>query len=722
MPSSTVPPEFQNRPIFLRGSYKGGDKVALKDATVEQGLSRLTKTTAEIISFDKDLTTAAFLGEQIVVVHEDKEKKKEHVFSGTCISVENVGRYMGGLLFIAEIRPWLWFLKRIRDSRVYQDMTVIEIIKKVLEETGFTGRLLDETTGTYLKREYTIQYRESCYDFVCRLMEQEGVYYFFKQDGDAEKLVLADGQKGHNPTPDMPIYQFYYPDGSNRDQEHVSQWTEEDRVRTGKVSFREYDFEKSETIMEAVTQDKKGKHSHGLYEHYDYPGRFRITKPGANKSQDKELGRDRTKVREQSISVKAQISRGVANVRGMAAGQSFQLKGHEYVDRETEFIIMNATHYLGVEAEAKEDTATTSGALTQDDTQSNPLVKKRAKPGDISGSSGNAGNTVYRCSFDAFLKEVPYYAPQVTPWPAIPGIHTAKVVGPDNEEIYTDKYGRVKIQFHWDRQGNKDENSSCFVRVVMPWTGTEWGMISIPRIGNEVVVQFEEGDPDRPMITGMVYNDKNMPPYTLPDRKTETGIVTRSTLNGKKDTFHELIFDDKIKKELVRFQSERDYKQTIKNNAEITIGLEHTDNGDLTQTIHRNKTETLNTGDHTFTVKEGNETVFIKKNHKETIEGKSDEIITGNATQEVKQGNKTTTVKMGNITRKANMGKITEQAMQSIEFKVGANSIKIDQSGITIKGMMVKIEGTAMLNAKAPMTNVKGDGMLILSGGLTKIN
>jgi type VI secretion system secreted protein VgrG len=274
----------------------------------------------------------------------------------------------------------------------------------------------------------------------------------------------------------------------------------------------------------------------------------------------------------------------------------------------------------------------------------------------------------------------------------------------------------------------------------MPWTGKNWGMIAIPRIGQEVVVQFEDGNPDRPIVTGMLYNADTLPPYTLPANATQTGMKTQSSKSGSAETYNELVFEDKKNEEFVRLQSEKDFTQIIKNNATITIGAEKQDNGDLTQTIFGHKIETLDTGDHTFTVSEGNQTIAIKKDHDETIEGTSTQTITGdtmqiiktgNVTQSIKTGNLTQTVAKGNATYEASMGdykitagagKIDIEAALSITLKVGANEVKIDPSGVSIKGTTFKAEGTAMATMKGPKALVDGSAMLELKGGLVKIN
>jgi len=272
------------------------------------------------------------------------------------------------------------------------------------------------------------------------------------------------------------------------------------------------------------------------------------------------------------------------------------------------------------------------------------------------------------------------------------------VVGMANDEITTDKYGRVKIQFHWDRNGKKDQNSSCWVRVAQIWAGKNWGAIFIPRIGQEVIVDFLEGNPDRPIITGSVYNAEQMPPYALPDNKTQSGIKSRSTEQGSSDNFNEIRFEDKKDAEEIYMHAEKDFTRIVENDDVLKVGFEKKSAGDQTVDIYNNRTVTLDQGNDKLTIKTGNRTV------------------------EINQGNDSLTLTTGNRTVKLNTGSISEEAMQSIELKVGGNSVTIDQTGVSIKGLMVTIEGQTQTQIKGLTTTVNGDGMLTLKGGLVMIN
>jgi type VI secretion system secreted protein VgrG len=265
------------------------------------------------------------------------------------------------------------------------------------------------------------------------------------------------------------------------------------------------------------------------------------------------------------------------------------------------------------------------------------------------------------------------------------------VVGPSGEEIFTDKYGRVKVQFRWDRQGTNDGNSSCWVRVATPWAGKQWGAIHIPRIGQEVVVAFEEGDPDQPIIVGSVYNAEQMPPYSLPDNKTQSGMKSRSSLEGGPDDFNELRFEDKKGSEDIYFHAQKDFHRVVENDDDLKVGH------DQTITIHN---------DRTATIEEGNDKLTIEKGDREV---------------KIEMGNDSLLISMGNQTTRLDLGKSETEAMQSIELKVGQSSIKVDQTGVTIKGMMVKVEGQIQTEVKGLMTNVSGDAILQVKGGLTMI-
>ena len=657
-------------PLRVEGTY-ADDALFLVAARVEEGVNFLTRIDVEFVSNNRSIDLTKIVGDTLRVVMEAPNGRRRE-FSGLCVTAEFLGSTGGPDHFRAEVRPWFWFLCRTADSRVYQDIRVPDLVTRILGEYGFSGNVDNRLTGDYEKREYVVQYRETDLAFLTRLMEEEGIYHFFAHKDGQEKLVLADSISAHQPIPGEPKVPFIgVATGHRRQADHIYDLSSGESATSGVVTLNDFDFENPGADLFAKSSIVKGKHAQKGYEVYDYPGGYR--KP--------ETGNHYARVRMEAEAAQHKLARGAGNISTLAVGSNFEVTGHPRRSQNAGFTLIHAVHQMhliGIDGPPLDVTEVMSDEV----------------------SFATPGTDHYQVRFTAMPKDEQYRAPLVTPKPRVSGIHTAIVTGPWNEEIWTDKYGRVKVQFHWDREGNKDEKSSCWVRTMMPWTGKNWGAIAIPRIGQEVVVDFEEGDPDRPIIVGMLYNGDTMPPYKLPDNRTQSGLVTRSTKQGGADTFHELIFEDKKGEELVRFQSERDYKQTIKNNATITVGLEHRDAGDLDLTVHHALTETIKTGDHTYTVEQGNVTEEVKQ---------------GNVTRTLGMGNESTTLKLGNYDVETKVGSIGMKAMQEIKLEVGQNSITINQMGITIKGMMITVEGQVM-------TTVKGNAMLTLKGGLVMIN
>lgn len=714
MADSKVDPK--KYPIRMEGSYPG-EELFLIGAVVEEGLSTLTRTMVEFVCSNRALDLKTVLGTKMRVVMDNADGGVRK-FPGTCVAIEYLGSETGPAHFSAEIRPWLWFLTRTKECRIFQEKNVPDIIQEILGDYGFSGDLDARLSGSYDPRDYIVQYRETDYDFICRLMEEEGIYFFFTTEGDREKLVLADDIGAHKPVLGQTSIDYQSRDSrTTRAYGHVFEWKSTERVTSGKVTLNDFDFENPKGDLLSSNAIPKGTHSDNDKEFYDYPGHHRTTA----------VGDKRARVRMEAEAIRHKTTTGMANATNLSVGLTFTLAKHPRKADNVSRMMTRAVHklqLLGTDLPPLSLDGELHGALAELATNDDP----------------------YQVAFDTIPSADQYRAPLVTPWPEIAGVHTAMVVGPNGEEIYTDKYGRIKVQFHWDRLGKNDENSSCWVRTMMPWTGKAWGMIAIPRIGQEVVIHFEEGDPDRPMAIGMLYNAEMMPPYSLPGNMTQSGLKTNTSKKG--NGFHELMFEDKKDAELVRFQSERDYEQIVKNNASITVGLEHKDKGDMDMTIHRHLTETLDTGDHTFKIASGSQKIDIKKDKTEKIEGKSTLTVTGNVTETVKTGNVartvnngkvTETIKMGNATRTLNMGNVTEtlkmgnysldakmgkideKAMQGITLSCGGSSIKIDPSGVTIKGPMIKVEANAMLQMKGPMTQVQAQ-LLILKGSLTMIN
>lgn len=583
--------------------------------------------------------------------------------NGVVAQFKHTGLVSRFITYRAVLRPWLWLLTLSSDCKIFQDKSAVDIIKAVFADYSVAD-VKYELSGTYPTLNYCVQYRESDFDFISRLMEHNGIYYYFVHENNKHKLIITDANTMHQTVSGYEKIPYFPPENSknNRETDHISDWVCEHKVCSGKFELNDFDFEAPSSNLTAKAFNT-GKHLQDDLEVYDYPGKYTVTADGTKLAD--------TRIDESQASYA--FIQGSGNAMGLQPGMEFQLQDFYFEDQNTKHYIVSASYII----------------------EGDDLV---------SGMSGTG--ELFQCSFTAINSKQQFRPRRITSKPVIAGTQTAIVVGKSGEEIWTDKYGRVKVQFHWDRKGEDNETSTCWIRVSHPMAGKNWGWISLPRIGQEVVVGFMEGDPDKPLITGRVYNAEQMPPYTLPANQTQSGIKTRSSKEGAADNFNEIRFEDKKDEEELYVHAEKDYNRVVENNDTLKVGFEKKDAGDQTIDIYNNRTTTLEEGNDALTVKKGDYSVDIDKG-KRTVNVKADDA---------------TTVSTGNHSLDVSAGKSTVEAAVSIELKVGSNSIKIDQSGITIKGIMVKIEGSATAEMKSPMTTIKGDGMLTLKGGITMIN
>jgi type VI secretion system secreted protein VgrG len=644
----------------------------------------------------------------------------------------------GDVTFIrcrAELVPRLWLLGRRTHSRIFQQITVPDILKQVFAGLDATLQLQSH----YEERDYCVQYRETDLAFASRLMEEEGIYYYFTHAAGKHTLVVADTPAGH---PDVPVdagLLFEVVEGGTRPEDRVCGWEKSQELRAGKVTLWDHCFElpgqnlassdsaKADVRVGTVEHKLKLGANAGL-ELYDYPGLYAqrfdgIDPGGGDRAGDLQKifddNKRTAKVRMQQETARAIRADAESTCRQLTAGHAFTLARHP--DADGKYVITRVRHE-----------ATLEGAYTN---RANPEIG-------------------YVNRFECIPFGLPYRPPVRTPRPVVHGTQTAVVVGPPGEEIATDKYGRIKVQFPWDRDGKKDLKSSCWVRVATGWAGKRWGAIHIPRIGQEVVVVFEEGDPDRPIVVGSVYNAEMMPPYVLPDNRTRSTLKSRSSKNGTADNFNEIRFEDKKDSEEIYIHAEKDFNRVVENNDTLQVGFDKKDKGDRTVEVFNNQSETVGggkgqaaDGSHTVSVwnsqtvtvgagkgqaKDGSQTTTVYKDHTTSVQtgNRLVNVETGNDTHQVKMGNRevsidlgndTLTIKLGNQTTKLNLGASTTEAMQKIELKVGMSSVVIDQAGVTIKGLSVKVEGEIQTTVKGVITEVHGDGLLQVKGGITMI-
>jgi type VI secretion system secreted protein VgrG len=689
-------------------SSHADDELMLVGFSGEEAMSLPGGFSIDLCSPKATLAAKDFLRKPLGVVIESADGSKRHI-QGLVRRFSMTGQSDDLTLYRAEIVPWLWFLTLSSDCKIFQNLTVPQILEEVFKSLGFTDfdpRLLK----TYPKREYCVQYRESHFNFVSRLMEDEGIFYFFEHDGKKHTLILADNTSKVFACPGVSKVTMRLDATVPKGADALTSMQEDEQVSTGVVTYNDFNFlQPKANLLRSVS----GKSKEELYE---YPGGYEDVDGG-----DRYAG-----LTLEEFEAAHRTAYGSGTCRSFTAGHKFTLTDHARKEMNTDWTLLRVAH-SGHNAPYR-------------------------------GTSSDSDET-YNNSFVAMPHSVIYRPPAVTPRPRMRGTQTATVVGKAGEEIWTDKNGRVKVQFHWDRHGKKDENSSCWVRVSTPWSGKNWGMVAIPRMNQEVVVDFLEGDPDQPIIIGMVYNADFMPPWDLPANQTQSGILTRSTKGGAAANANGLRFEDKKGAEQVWLHAEKnqdievendethwvghDRKKTIDNDEIVLIKHDHqeTVNNDQTLAVDGKQNITIKK-DQTTKITEGNQELVISQGDRKTTlaQGKMETILdVGDQTTTLKTGNQNTVLKVGNEAHKIEVGNVSYklgvgnfsvkcdaggvkiESLQGIELKCGSNSIKIDMMGVTIKGLMVKVEADVQASIKGTMTEVKGDAMLQAKGAITMI-
>ncbi|HEY5314793.1 MAG TPA: type VI secretion system tip protein VgrG [Pirellulales bacterium] len=614
----------QENRLLAFHSPLGKDVLLLDSFSGREAMSTPYHFDVHLRSANDSISFGSLVGKPAAI--ELKTAAGQRYFHGIISEFVQDSKNEGLALYHASLVPWLANLSHTADCRIFQNKKVPDIVKQIFQDLGFNDYKL-KLSGSYQPRVYCVQYRETDLDFVSRLLEEEGIFYFFEHTADKHTLVIGDTPSVHQPCPGQSSGS-YVPAGGDRGKDAIHSWTQQQSIRPSKYVMTDYNFETPSTDLKvnAPTVSTVGKNE--KLEVYDYEGRF----------QKRDVGERLVKLRIQEYEASHTQISGSGDVRSLVPGYLFDLQNHYRADYNASYLVTSIDH-LGA---------------------SNLLPDR--------------GEATYSNSFNCIPKSVPYRPARMTPKPVMRGTQTAVVVGPSGQEIYTDKYGRVKVQFYWDREGKQDENSSCWMRVATPWAGKQWGLVHIPRIGQEVVVDFLEGDPDQPLVIGSVYNAEFMPPYDLPDNQTQSGLKTRSSTGGGSSNFNELRFEDKMGSEDIYFHAEKDFHRVVENNDDLQV-----------------------TNDQTIAIQQGNREVTIA------------------------QGNDTLTIKMGNHSTEVQLGSSSTEAMQTLTLKVGQNSITINQVGITISGLTISIQGQVSTDIDGMMTSINGDGMLTLAGGITTI-
>jgi type VI secretion system secreted protein VgrG len=552
------------------------DVLLLRSFTGIEAISQLFHFDLDLLSENDSIKFSDVVGKNVTLRIFDADGA-ERQWSGVISRFSQGSRGSRFTSYHAQMVPWLWFLSRTADCRIFQKEKVPDIIKKIFSDLGFQDFEL-RLYGDFVSRDYCVQYRETDLNFVSRLMEEEGICYYFQHQDKKHVLILANDPTAHDPCPVQSTARYEPGGGSIPFEDTVAQWQYQEELRTGAWAQTDYNFETPSSSM-AVTV--KGQNP---YEIYEFPGEYDARAEG-----DK-LAR----IRLQEHTVPTSVCHGVSGCRYFSSGFQFTLEDHYRSDLNQPYLLTSVQH------------SATEG-------------------GDYDVGSGAEEEFSYRNSFECIPFSTPFRPARVTPTPFVQGCQTAVVVGPSGEEIYTDKYGRVKVQFHWDREGKKNENSSCWIRVSHPWAGQGWGAVAIPRIGQEVIVDFLEGDPDRPMIVGRVYNAERMPPFALPGKAMISGVKSNSTKGGGGN--NEISLDDTKGTELINIHAQYDQQKKIEHDERVNVGNDRTEQvgHDEKITIGNNRTESVGVNEgitigSNRTEKVGvNETISIGSNRTETV-------------------------------------------------------------------------------------------------------
>lgn len=594
-----------------------------------EAMSEMFELSLTLLGSDARLDRTKLLGQPVTVTIPTQNALSSRYFNGKITRVAVSAVELSGIRYAAyqlTVEPDLWPMKRDRNLRIFQGQTVPQIINTLLSE--YQVNVEDKLNGSYRLWDYCVQYQESSFAFISRLMELEGIAYHFRHEAGKHTMVLADSATRHQPVSGYETIPYHQTaSGGITTEEGIGQWALEDSVTPGIYSLDDYDFRKPNAWLLQARQNPASP-SPGSIDVYDWPGRF----------VDHGHGEFYARIRQERWQVEHQQIHATATAIGITPGATFTLTNAPFFSDNGEYLTTAADYYFE----------------------------------ENSYASGGNSDISHQIHFRVIPSSVVYRPAQVTDWPRTYGPQTAKVVGPEGESIWTDKYGRVKVKFHWDRLAKGDDTSSCWVRVSSAWAGQGFGGVQIPRVGDEVVIDFINGDPDRPIVTGRVYNEASMPPWDLPGNATRMGFMTRSK-DGNIDNSSFLFFEDNPGNESVEMHSEKDMKISVENDKHVnidgcrntTIGKDQSDTvvGDSSfyyQKKRTTKVEDLelkeyNNGEQTI-IKNGRKTDIqnggdirkIKGDRELTLDGNNNEEVLANETIHI-NGKKETTIGNGDV-------------------------------------------------------------------------
>lgn len=628
-------PFTQNQSPIAIGTSLGQDKLLLTSFTHEAEVSGGFKIVARALSEEKNLDIMSLIRTSATIrinLTDDPDSPSMKYLNGVVRRAQILEEDEYLTEYQLELVSWTWLLDLRKECRIFQNMTTQDIISKVFKDAGFNDFQFD-LQGSTQTREYCVQYRETHRQFVDRLMEEEGIFYWFKHIDGKHTMIIGNANSKFAECPKATLH--YDTTKSHKFSEDIHQMDMEKFARTKIETRRDYFFENPSLDL---TSSQTSGETRGSEEIYDYPGLYTAKGQG-----DQFAG---LLVDHQDSHVTRINFRSMA--RDLFCGCRVKIADHFNSELNKEVIVLR-------------------------------FVEVCSFGGYRSGAGAGTREGLDVFKYDNTVNSVPNAAPyrpaRKTPRPQVKGVQTAVVVGPSGEEIYTDKYGRIKVQFHWDRLGKKDQDSSCWIRFSTAWAGKNWGMISIPRMGQEVVVDFLEGDPDRPLVIGSVYNAEQMPPYGLPGNMTQSGLKSRSSKGGGGDNFNEIRFEDLKGSEELYIHAEKDMNTIVENDRNTTIQK-------------GNDSLTIEKGDRSSDIQTGGRETKVKKNDKLTVNGNIETKADGSIKEEA---GTTYDLKAGtNMNIEAGMNMMIKAGTQ-ITIQAGSGKIVLNAMGVTITGTLVKI-------------------------------
>ena len=682
----------------------GGLHFSVRRFKGDESISKLFEFELELVSKKSDIAFDSVInqmGRLTLQQFDDVEPRYVHGIVNYFEQRNKDGKYTN---YYAQLVPLFWLFTQRQNCRIFQKLDVQKIIDDIFKKAGMPSDFYRfDLELTHPEREYCVQYRETEWNFITRLMEEEGIFCYFEHTESKAILVMQDHSYVHPPIPSPETVIFHEISGYAADEEHLFFFNYAESIRSGKATLRDFNLKKPTMDME---RDKEADKTPEL-EVYDYPGLY----------DDPGVGKSLASVRLEAFQTPRKQGSGESTSMRFIPGYRFTLDQHPRDDFNKSYLITS-------------------------------LIQEGKQPQVLQEQAGNDG-TEYTSELKCIPAEVSYRPQRVTRKPVVDGPQTAIVVGPGGEEIYVDQHGRVKVQFHWDREGQMNEKSSCWIRVSQLWAGQKWGAMYIPRIGQEVIVDFLEGDPDRPIITGRVYHGDNLPPYPLPQNKTKSTIKSNSSKGG--GGFNEFRFEDQKGQEEVYLQAEKDWDTLVKNDKTQLIQHDETltvDN-DRTRTVHHDEKVTID-HDRTKTVShdesltvvndrtrsvQHDEKITIDNNRTKTVKNNETTTVTANRTETVEKGDETVTIEKGNRSISVQTGKNTLTVMGSIKtlskssnidteakgdyisLKCGASSIILYNNGhIAIEGVVISLNGSQRVATHGGEVYSTADGTHMTQG------